>query len=76
MKDYKAYENIICVCMGKNCKGNGGEEIFRTFRKSLKKGPPGKRTLLIKTKCFDLCKKGPVVVKDKHLFTRFSSEDV
>jgi NADP-reducing hydrogenase subunit HndC len=76
MKDNKIYENVICVCLGKNCKGNGGDEIYRTFRKSLKKGPQGKRTLLIKTKCFDLCKKGPIVVKDKQLFTHFSPEEV
>ena len=76
MKGNKTYENVICVCMGKNCKKNGGDEIYRTFRKSLKKDPNAKRTLLIKTKCFDLCKKGPVVVKDRLLFTCFSPGDV
>ncbi len=76
MKENKEYEGIICVCTGKKCKKKGSKEIFKAFRESIKGKNIDKSFLVIKTKCLDLCKIGPIVIQEGRLQTNFHVDQI
>lgn len=54
----------VFVCTGKDCKRNGAKDLI----KEIKTEYPKMR--VIKTKCSDHCKKGPVVFYKDHKFLK------
>jgi NADH:ubiquinone oxidoreductase subunit E len=76
MKERKKFDSIISVCSGKKCREKGSDVIFETFRKSIKEGNCSGKTLLIKRKCLDHCKNGPIVIKENTLITRFRLKEI
>jgi NADH-quinone oxidoreductase subunit F len=76
MKKKQKYDELICICMGKKCRKNGSDEIYRFFRETLKKADLRSDPLLIRTKCLDRCKEGPVIIRKNRIITRFSFEEV
>ena len=76
MRKKQKYDELICICMGKKCRKNGSREIYLSLRESLKKADLQSDSLLVKTKCLDRCKEGPVVIRENRIFTRFRLEKV
>lgn len=62
MTKSRAKFDFVFVCLGKDCKKAGVEELYKHYKK-LKSLPGSKiRMKVIKTKCIDYCKKAPVLV--------------
>ena len=55
---------FVFVCTGKDCRKNGSKKLI----KEIKAAYP--RMRVIKAKCSDHCKKGPVVFYDDKLFLK------
>ena len=69
--------NVLC-CAGTGCTASKSEEIFNNFNESLKKYGLEEEVRVIKTGCFGLCQKGPIVAiyPDKTFYCHVKPEDV
>ena len=69
--------NVLC-CAGTGCTASKSEEIFNNFNESLKKYGLEEEVKVIKTGCFGLCQKGPIVAiyPDKTFYCHVKPEDV
>ena len=76
MNEKNSYDSVVCICQGKDCREKGSKELFKYLHKSMKeKGVRHKKILLVKTKCLDHCKNGPVAIINNKIITRFRKED-
>ena len=69
--------NVLC-CAGTGCTASKSEEIFNNFNEELKKLGLEEEVKVIKTGCFGLCQKGPIVAiyPDKTFYCHVKPEDV
>ena len=69
--------NVLC-CAGTGCTASKSEEIFNNFNEALKKYGLEEEVKVIKTGCFGLCQKGPIVAiyPDKTFYCHVKPEDV
>lgn len=75
MKKDITFEHVFGVCTGKKCKKKGAKEVYKALCRSDRAGKASGR-VVFRTKCLDVCKKGPVVMVDNRLWTNFSWEDM
>ncbi|MDO6438467.1 (2Fe-2S) ferredoxin domain-containing protein [Cyclobacterium sp. 1_MG-2023] len=64
MKPRKKY---IFICNGKDCKKNDNKSFSSSVKHAIDKAPLKGNFKLVKTKCLDCCKSGPVAVYNNHL---------
>lgn len=76
MKENKKYDHIICVCTGKKCKKKGSKEIYKATRGSIKVKNLSENYLVVRTKCLDHCKLGPIVIRNGILETNFQIDQI
>jgi NADH-quinone oxidoreductase subunit F len=55
--------DVVCVCVGKDCKKWGAKDIYLHFKKMKHLKGSNRRIKLVKTKCLDYCKKAPVFIE-------------
>ena len=69
--------NVLC-CAGTGCTASKSDEIFNNFNEELKKLGLDEEVKVIKTGCFGLCQKGPIVAiyPDKTFYCHVKPEDV
>ena len=69
--------NVLC-CAGTGCTASKSDEIFNNFNEELKKLGLHEEVKVIKTGCFGLCQKGPIVAiyPDKTFYCHVKPEDV
>ncbi|MCR4668545.1 MAG: NADH-quinone oxidoreductase subunit NuoF [Clostridia bacterium] len=74
MPMYRA--NILC-CAGTGCTANRSQELYEQFNEALKKYDLDAEVKVIKTGCFGLCQKGPIVAvyPDKIFYAGIKPED-
>ncbi len=53
-------ELLVFVCQGSDCKKGGSKKLRKRARKYLREKDFKKRSLVVKTKCMDGCKRGPI----------------
>ncbi|MBD8489094.1 (2Fe-2S) ferredoxin domain-containing protein [Echinicola sp. CAU 1574] len=56
------YRKFIFVCTGSDCKKNGCKGLLKEAKDVIKLDDHKGKYKLVKTKCMDFCKTGPVVV--------------
>ena len=68
--------NILC-CAGTGCTANRSQELYEHFNEALKKYDLDAEVKVIKTGCFGLCQKGPIVAvyPDKIFYAGIKPED-
>lgn len=69
--------NVLC-CAGTGCTASKSEEIYNNFNECLKQYGLEEEVKVIKTGCFGLCQKGPIVAiyPDKTFYCHVQPEDV
>ena len=53
-------EVLVFVCQGSDCKKGGSKKLRKLAKSHLKDVGFKKRSLVVKTKCMDGCKRGPI----------------
>lgn len=69
--------NVLC-CAGTGCNASRSQEIYDNFNEALAKYGLEEEVKVIKTGCFGLCQKGPIVAvyPDKTFYCHVTPEDV
>ncbi|MBQ1468877.1 MAG: NADH-quinone oxidoreductase subunit NuoF [Solobacterium sp.] len=69
--------NVLC-CAGTGCTASNSQQIYDNFNEALKKYGLEDEVKVIKTGCFGLCQKGPIVAvyPDKVFYNHVTPEDV
>lgn len=70
------YRKFIFVCAGSDCKKNGCKSLLKEIDHLLKTDPHKGKWKVVKTKCMDFCKSGPVAVINNELIKRMKVEDL
>ncbi|MBR3227162.1 MAG: NADH-quinone oxidoreductase subunit NuoF [Erysipelotrichaceae bacterium] len=69
--------NVLC-CAGTGCTSNRSEEVYNNFEKYIKVYGLDEEIRVVRTGCFGLCQKGPIVAvyPDKIFYAQVKPEDV
>ena len=69
--------NILC-CAGTGCNAGNSGNIIKAFESGIQEAGLGHKVKVVKTGCFGLCQKGPIVAvhPDKIFYTNVKVEDV
>ena len=67
---------FIFVCTGSDCKDNGCRGLLNEIKDLSKKDPYKGQYRIVKTKCMDFCKTGPVVVIKDEVIKKANLEKV
>ncbi|MBP3892088.1 MAG: NADH-quinone oxidoreductase subunit NuoF [Solobacterium sp.] len=72
------YRTNVLTCAGTGCSASQSSEIFENFNKYLKEYGLDQEVKVVKTGCFGLCQKGPIVAvyPDKTFYAHVKPEDV
>lgn len=70
----KARKKFIFACSGKDCKKNGAGSFTKTIKNAIEEGDLKGKYKLVKSKCMDCCKSGPVAVIDQELIKKGDAE--
>ncbi len=72
------YRTNILVCAGTGCSASNSSGIYDAFNESLKKYGLDQEVCVIKTGCFGLCQKGPIVAiyPDEVFYCHVKVDDV
>lgn len=61
-KDPSTLANLVFICTGKDCKKRGAKEIYNDTRSLIRSSGCSRDVRVLKLKCNDYCKQGPVVI--------------
>ncbi|MDN3671054.1 (2Fe-2S) ferredoxin domain-containing protein [Echinicola jeungdonensis] len=64
------YRKFIFVCTGSDCKKNGCKGLLKEAKEVIKHDDHKGKYKLIKTKCMDFCKSGPILVYNNEVIKR------
>lgn len=62
------YRKFVFVCTGSDCKKAGCKTLSKDLKNTLNLDPHKGKFKLIKTKCMDFCKSGPVMIYENEVF--------
>ncbi|WP_209331692.1 (2Fe-2S) ferredoxin domain-containing protein [Lunatimonas salinarum] len=62
------YRKFVFVCTGSDCKKAGCKTLMKDLKQILSLDPHRGSFKLVKTKCMDFCKSGPVMVFENEVF--------
>ena len=65
----RATQKFIYLCTGKDCQKGGSKKLLKSLPKTLTGKSPKSRVRIVKTKCLDLCKKGPNMIYDDRVYS-------
>lgn len=66
----KPRRKYIFICNGKDCKKNDAKSFSLAIKEELKSGVLRGNYKLVKSKCMDCCKSGPIAVYNNHLIKK------
>lgn len=69
------YRKFVFVCTGSDCKKNGCKRVLKELKSFVGMEPNVGQFKIIKTKCMDFCKSGPIVVYGNEVFKRGELEE-
>ncbi|SHN13388.1 Thioredoxin-like [2Fe-2S] ferredoxin [Cyclobacterium lianum] len=72
----KKRRKFIFVCTGSDCKANGARDFTDKIKRTINEAPYKGKFKLVKTKCMDCCKTGPVAVVDDQLVKKADMEQL
>jgi len=68
------YRKFIFVCNGSDCKKSGCKNLQSEIKELIKSEDHKGKFKIIKTKCMDFCKSGPVVVVNNEVIKKADLE--
>ncbi|MFO7823059.1 MAG: (2Fe-2S) ferredoxin domain-containing protein [Cyclobacterium sp.] len=72
----KKRRKFVFVCTGSDCKSNGAKDFAGKIKHTLQSGAYRGKFKLVKTKCMDCCKSGPVAVVNNQLVKKAGLEQL
>ncbi|WP_460511736.1 NAD(P)H-dependent oxidoreductase subunit E [Cyclobacterium sediminis] len=73
MKPRKKY---IFICNGKDCKKNDNKSFSSLLKQAMNRAPLKGNFKLVKTKCMDCCKSGPIAVYNNQLVKKGDTDQI
>jgi len=70
------YRKFIFVCTGSDCKSNGCKGLLSDIKDLTKENPYKGQYSIVKTKCMDFCKTGPIVIIKDDVIKKATLEKV
>ncbi|GEO22318.1 (2Fe-2S) ferredoxin domain-containing protein [Cyclobacterium qasimii] len=70
----KPRRKFIFVCNGKDCKKNDAKSFSEAIKNTIKEGDFRGNFKMVKSKCMDCCKSGPVAVFNNELIKKGDHE--
>lgn len=74
--DMGRYRKFIFVCTGSDCKKNGCKGLVKDTKDLIKLDDHKGQYKLVKTKCMDFCKTGPMVIINNEVIKKSTKEKV
>jgi len=68
------YRKFIFVCTGSDCKKNGCKDLIKEAKDLIKLEDHKGQYKLVKTKCMDFCKTGPIMVINNEVIKKGNKE--
>lgn len=68
------YRKFIFICTGSDCKKNGCKNLLKEAKSLIKLEDHKGKYKLVKTKCMDFCKSGPIVVYNNEVIKNCNKE--
>ncbi|WP_460538102.1 NAD(P)H-dependent oxidoreductase subunit E [Echinicola sediminis] len=68
------YRKFIFVCTGSDCKKNGCKALLKEAKDVIKLDDHKGQYKLVKTKCMDFCKTGPIMVINNEVIKKGDKE--
>ncbi len=72
----KLNRKLVFVCTGSDCKKCGSKSLYKELKVSIKQPDLKGDVKLIKTKCLDMCKSGPMVIVEDQFLKKSTLRDV
>lgn len=72
----KKRRKFIFVCSGSDCKSNGAKDFTGKIKQTLHGGEFRGQFKMVKTKCMDCCKSGPVAVVNNQLIKKADLDEL
>ncbi|WP_194774225.1 (2Fe-2S) ferredoxin domain-containing protein [Pararhodonellum marinum] len=70
------HRKFIFVCTGSDCKKSGCKELTKELKRLINNEENKGQYKIVKTKCMDFCKTGPVVVMDQKILKKAKKEQL
>ncbi|MEX2513695.1 MAG: (2Fe-2S) ferredoxin domain-containing protein [Cyclobacteriaceae bacterium] len=70
------YRKFIFVCAGSDCKKNGCKTFLKEIKNFLSHDANKGKYKIVKTKCMDFCKTGPIAVVNNEIIKSGDLEDL
>ncbi|MEX2569555.1 MAG: (2Fe-2S) ferredoxin domain-containing protein [Cyclobacteriaceae bacterium] len=70
------YRKFIFVCTGSDCKKNGCKAFLKEIKNILSHETNKGKYKMVKTKCMDFCKSGPIAVVNNEIIKDGDFEDL
>lgn len=67
---------LIFICGGSDCKKCGSKELRKEIQRETKIGELKGSCKIIRTKCMDFCKSGPVIIVGEQIIKKATSQKV
>lgn len=68
------YRKFIFICTGSDCKKNGCKGLLKEANALIKLDDHKGKYKLVKTKCMDFCKSGPIAVYNNEVIKKCDKE--
>jgi len=71
------YKNFVLICGGTGCESCKGDEVFQEMKKEVTDNNLTDKVQVVKTGCFGLCEKGPIVkvLPEESFYVEVKKED-
>ena len=69
-------KQFLFVCQGKDCKKNGSIEVCKLLKREIKSNGLNRSHRVIKSRCTDHCKSGPVIIHRNDVYLKMKPADV
>ncbi|MFC4872378.1 NAD(P)H-dependent oxidoreductase subunit E [Negadavirga shengliensis] len=70
------YRKFVFVCTGSDCKRNGCKSFLKEVKNLVKMDSHKGKYKIVKTKCMDFCKSGPIAVYNNEVIKNGSIEEL
>ncbi|QDH80301.1 (2Fe-2S) ferredoxin domain-containing protein [Echinicola soli] len=70
------FRKFIFVCAGSDCKKNGCKGLLKDIQELTKLDTHKGKYKIVKTKCMDFCKTGPMVVINNEVIKKGTKEKI
>jgi NADH:ubiquinone oxidoreductase subunit E len=71
-----SFRKFLFVCTGDDCKDNGSKKLCKDLKDLIQQESHRGKYKIIKTKCMDYCKSGPIIIINNEVLKKASIQDI